>query len=323
MTGHNACSCASTTNVVSMNDETHHCTSGPPLIPFSPDFLRTPYSWWFSLYTCCISFSACHRTVHGHCIYQDNVAVADSGNRWRSNMQFTSYRSDHIVTAAHFTIFTFRHFQTLTFSHHHSPQYPTHAGVSRHAESPAYSKSLEHRTNCCPLWTISTLTFQNYTDPPLTDLLPERGVMLRHRLLVGCSWTESVRFHLLIITVDAQFIHPNRSLLKLADHTGFLARCNGFRQPRYIHPRRHDGYRSSLYRSQYLVMAWRCLYFCVKCCSAISLNWRSSGLSATSAIHCSSSWLTWANNWHWHYQDSIFHPASLIFNLAMTPFSFH
>lgn len=40
----------------------------------------------------------------------------------------------------------------------------------------------------------------------LTDLLPERGVMLRHSLPAGCSRTETVRCHLLLITVDPQFI---------------------------------------------------------------------------------------------------------------------
>lgn len=49
--------------------------------------------------------------------------------------------------------------------------------------------------------------------------------------------------------------HPVKSVLRQADHTGFLAHCSGSRQLRYNQPWRHDGYRSSWYRSQYLVMA--------------------------------------------------------------------
>ncbi len=89
-----------------------------------------------------------HRAEHGHCVYQDDVAVADSGNTLTG--QYAAHcipvrpRTAHaaypavalffpeavelrlrkisgslakdIVTAAQFTIFTFQLFQTLTFS---------------------------------------------------------------------------------------------------------------------------------------------------------------------------------------------------------------
>lgn len=86
-----------------------------------------------------------------------------------------------IVAAAQFTIFTFQLFQTLTFSGGEptiTPRYPAHAGEPRHAESLAYSQSLELWNKLPPIVSHIRPDFPEPYELPVDGLRGEKRVFL-------------------------------------------------------------------------------------------------------------------------------------------------